>query len=193
MIRQKSLIRTIFEPIAIAIALAVAVRACVEMYSIPSDSMAPTLTAGDQIVVTPYFGAAPQRGDIVVFRAPFGEGEVLVKRVVGVPGDLIDSRMGRVRIGGYTLSEPYLIRSAAAGAIAPQVVPPDSYYVLGDNRDDSVDSRSWGAVPRPLISGRARMVLWSSALPLDGAAQAAGRQTPHRHRDARSRLFKWLH
>ncbi len=190
--RHKSLFRTILEPIAFAVVLALLVRAAVHLYSIPSESMAPTLHAGDQIVVIPYFRGTPTRGDVVVFASPAGGQEMLVKRIVAVPGDVIDSRLGRVRVGGYTLAEPYVLRPADSGAIGAQVVPADSYFVLGDNREDSVDSRSWGFVPRTQIAGRARLVLWSSA-PLGQTARASESDRPAGTPSGRDgRLFKWI-
>jgi signal peptidase I len=189
--RSKSLIRTILEPIGIALALGLLARAAVHIYSIPSESMLPTLVVGDQIVVTRYFASEPQRGDIVVFRA---NDELLVKRVIAVPGDLVDTRLGRVRIGGYTLPEPYVLREAATGAIESQLVPADSYFVLGDNRDDSLDSRNFGFVPRSEIVGRARMILWSSPVDNDDAARAASSapDAPMKSSAKRTRLFKWV-
>lgn len=160
--RTRSLARTILQPIGIAVVLAMVVRAAVQIYAIPSGSMAPTLVAGDQVVVTPYLLGQPGRGDVVVFHSPVAGDELMVKRVIGMPGDLIDSRLGRVRVGTYTLAEPYVARQGATGAIEAQIVPPDSYFVLGDNRDDSLDSRSWGMVRREAIVGRARMILWTS-------------------------------
>lgn len=191
--RPKTVVRTILQPIAIAIVLAVGVRAAVQIYAIPSPSMAPTLQAGDQIVVTPYFRARPERGDVIVFRSPLGQNELIVKRVIGMPGDLVDSRLGRVRVGGHTLAEPYVLRQAATGAIPAQVVPPDCYFVLGDNRDASHDSRSWGVLPAQHVVGRARLVLWSSpgsareeVLAATGtiAPSPAPRRTRH--------VFKWI-
>jgi len=190
--RTKSLLRTILEPLALAIALAAVARAAVHIYSIPSGSMAPTLEAGDQIVVTRYLRSRPERGDVIVFRSPVDAGELLVKRVVGVPGDLLDSRLGRVRIGGHTLPEPYVLRVATTGAISSQVIPSDSYYVLGDNRDDSLDSRSWGVVPRASVVGRARMVLWSSDALNVGEASARPSRETAAVRSPRRRLFKWI-
>lgn len=190
--RQKSLLRTILQPIAIAVALAFVVRAALQLYSIPTASMAPTLEPGDQIVVTPYFRGTPERGHVIVFRSVTSD-ELLVKRVIGVPGDLVDTRLGRVRVGGYTLAEPYVMRAAAAGAIQAQLIPERSYFVLGDNRDDSVDSRSWGVVPRERVVGRARLVLWSSA-PLGElvSASASHGTTASRPRRAAGRLFKCI-
>lgn len=191
--RSRSILRTILQPLAIAVMLAVVVRAAVKIYSIPTESMAPTLTVGDHIVVTPYrFAATPQRGHVIVFRA--GD-EVFVKRVVAMPGDLVDSRLGQARVGGYTLAEPYLLRSAATGAIQAQVVPASSYFVMGDNRADSLDSRSWGAVPRERIVGRARLILWSSAgtatYDTATATTISRDATPARIGHDR-RLFKWI-
>jgi signal peptidase I len=192
--RSKSLLRTILQPIAVAIALGFLVRAAVHIYAIPSESMAPTLLTGDQIVVTPYFRGAPKRGDVIVFESLLVPDELMVKRVIGVPGDLVDSRLGRLRVSGYTLSEPYLLRQSATGAVAAQLVPADSYFVLGDNRDDSLDSRSWGVVPRARIVGRARLVLWSSASSVREAARAAAmNDARHPHRSlTRGSLFKWI-
>lgn len=193
--RSKSLIRTILEPIAIAIALAFLVRAAVQIYAIPTASMSPTLEPGDRIVVTRYLRGVPERGHVVVFRSPKNPQELLVKRVVGLAGEVIDSRGGRVRIGGYTLPEPYVRADASAAAIEPQVVPASSYYVLGDNRGESSDSRVWGAVPRTLIVGRARMVLWSSDA-VDGVVRASGADPRGGTRSVgsggRNRLFKCL-
>jgi signal peptidase I len=184
------MLRTIIQPIAIAVALGLLVRAAVQLYSIPSESMFPTLEVGDQIVVTPYLAGEPERGDIVVFQAG---NELIVKRVVALPGDLVDSRLGRLRIGGYTVPEPYVLRIAATGAIPSQVVPSESYFVLGDNRDDSIDSRSWGFVPRSAIVGRARMILWSSPLDArDARAATGGAEGRVVRTSRRARLFKWL-
>lgn len=192
MARSKSLLRTVLEPIAIAIALAAAARAALHIYSIPTRSMAPTLEPGDQIVVTRYFRSAPDRGDVIVFRSPADGRELMVKRVVAVPGDLIDSRLGRLRIGGHTLPEPYVLRAAATGAIEPQLVPAESYYVLGDNRDDSLDSRSWGVVPRQAVVGRARLILWSSDSVEIGRASAQPSRASRNAPRQRPRLFKWI-
>lgn len=136
----KSVARVILEPIAIAVGLALIARmALFNIYAIPSSSMEPALRAGDRILVTPYaapfFDAEPARGDVVVFRSPLDPDEVLVKRISALPGELI----------------------------ASQIVPAGHYFLLGDNRGNSVDSRRWGPLPRHRIIGRARIVLWSSA------------------------------
>ncbi len=163
LVTHKSAVRLVIEPIAIAIVLALGVRAALRLYVIPSSSMAPTLVPGDHIVVTPYrFSARPVPGDVIVFRSTRKADELLIKRVIGVPGDLIETRAGRVIVSGHALPEPYLAAQAATGSISPQIIPADCYYVLGDNRADSLDSRSWGVLPRDLVLGKARMILWSS-------------------------------
>jgi signal peptidase I len=189
--RTKSLLRTVLEPLAVAVGLAVLARAAVHIYSIPSRSMAPTLDVGDQIVVTRYLRSEPERGHVIVFRSPRSE-EMMVKRVIAVPGDLIDSRLGRVRIGGHTLPEPYVLRAAATGAIESQIVPADSYFVLGDNRDDSIDSRSWGVVRREAVVGRARLILWSADMLHAGSASARPSHPVTVVHPRRPRLFKWI-
>ncbi len=175
---KRSVARTILQPLAIAVALAMLVRlSFFQLYSIPSASMEPTLQIGDHIVVTPYhfFNDPPSPGDVVVFRSTTSD-ELLVKRVIATAGDLISSRGGRVMIGPHTLSENYLRDPAASGSIAPQIVPANCYFVMGDNRGNSFDSRNWGPLPAELIVGRVRMVLWSSAsAPSEPTVQASTR------------------
>jgi signal peptidase I len=196
---HKSAIRLIVEPLAIAIALAFLVRATIRIYVIPSFSMAPTLMAGDHIVVTPYrFRSEPQAGDVIVFRSPKTAGELMVKRVIGTPGDLVETREGRVIVRGHALAEPYVAAQASTGLIPPQRIPPDSYFVLGDNRTHSLDSRSWGLLPRADVVGRARLILWSSPRGVESGewgVVAASSPTPDPRHPTPSRidrLFKLI-
>ena len=192
--RTKSLLRTILEPLAVAVALAAAARSVVHVYSIPSESMAPALRTGDHILVTRYLAGTPGRGDVVVFAWPPDGSELMVKRIVGLPGDLVDARLGRLRIGGYTLPEPYVLRAATTGAIEPHLVPAGSFFVLGDNREESVDSRVWGPIPASAVVGRARMVLWSSEAGGDPVRAAVPGDARRRREPAGDtpRLFKWI-
>lgn len=187
-----SIVRTVLQPIAAAILLAILVRLFVHVYEIPSDSMLPTLLPGDRILVVRYLGGEPRRGDIVVFESPGGTGELLVKRIVAGPGDLVDSRMGRLRVGGYTVPEPYLQQQAATGEIQSQVVPPGCVFVMGDNREISLDSRSRGAMPETAIVGRARLILWSARRPSPARApgEPAGAGVGPVGRAPGIRLFK---
>jgi signal peptidase I len=177
--RQKSALRVVLEPVTVAIALALLVRALLfQIYSIPSGSMNPTLEVGDHIAVTPYggllFRGQPQRGDVIVFRLPGAE-SYLVKRIVGTPGDLVESIDGRLRVSGRFPPEPYVFSDEKTFHIAAAVVPADCYYVLGDHRANSLDSRVWGVVPRSSIVGRARVVLWSSG---DGRSSSPAEAAP---------------
>jgi len=189
----KSTFRLIAEPIALAVALAAVVRSAVQIYSIPSASMMPTLLVGDHIVVTPYGPEdRPQSGDVVVFRSPGHEEELMVKRVIAMPGDLIESRGNRIAVGGHTLAEPYAEQSAPGLPVPAQIVPSRCYFVMGDNRGNSRDSRHWGPLPQQLVVGRARLVLWSSG---DGASSATAyakttrRMLPRRAPLSLGRLF----
>ena len=144
--------RLVIQPIAIAVVLALGARSAVRIYAIPSGSMEPTLQVGDHIVVTPYRSATPQRGDVIVFHSPLRADELLVKRIAGVAGDLVEDNQGRL------------------------IVPHDCYFVLGDNRANSFDSRQWGLLSHNQIVGRARMVLWSSrAVSMEPRAHAESR------------------
>lgn len=174
-----STLRVILQPLAIALVLAFAVRASrVAIYSIPSTSMHPTLQSGDTIVVTPYrSGERPSHGDVVVFRSPSAPDHMVVKRVIAKAGDLVEARDGRVVLRGHTLPEPYVAPAAVTGAFHPLIVPADSYFVLGDNRADSFDSRQWGVVPHDAIAGRARLILWSSGLAPRAHASASSSAT----------------
>jgi signal peptidase I len=186
-------IRTVAQPILVALVLALGARSAIRIYSIPTASMTPTLQVGDHIVVTPYRGPAPARGDVVVFHSPLSNDELLVKRIVAVPGDVVETHAGRLFVGGHAVAEPYVITAATTGLIAPQVVPPGCFFVLGDNRANSFDSRQWGVLPQPMVVGRARFVLWSSG---SGTMQPQANAEPVIRKDLTSsklhldRLFK---
>ena len=150
----------------------------VQSFSIPSLSMAPTLQVGDRIIVNKlsYRLHDVHRGDIVVFARPPLEDQAyadLVKRVIGLPGETISSKNGHVYIDGKRLSEPWLppgpqsMTEALPGDSHPQFnmpgpvkIPAGAYYVMGDNRTNSEDSRFFGPIPRSLIVGRAVAVVW---------------------------------
>ncbi|MEI6156857.1 MAG: signal peptidase I [Atribacterota bacterium] len=142
----------------------------VQSFYIPSTSMVPTLIPGQRIMVAKflYRFTDPQRGDIIVFQKPTGveggqEGERLVKRLIGVPGDQLKLSDGRVFINGQSLSGTKFERTYFPdGQFGTQelTVPPDSYFVLGDNSGVSYDSRFWGFVPRKNILGRAFFSYW---------------------------------
>jgi signal peptidase I len=134
----------------------------VHIYTIPSASMAPTLLAGDHIVVTRCVGA-PRRGDVVVFRAPLQPDADYIKRIIGLPGESVVIRNGQVFIDGQRLDEPYIDFPATyefPPGDQPLTVPDSSYFVLGDNRPDSSDSHLGWFVPADNLIGRAWLRYW---------------------------------
>jgi signal peptidase I len=120
--------------------------------------MLPTLNDGDIVLVRKHVEGF-NRGDIVIFRHPDDQSVTIVKRIIGLPGESVEIRDGRVFINGSVLDEPYL---ATANLNREQmnltIIPDLSFFVLGDNRRNSSDSRYWGVLPKKLIRGKA--VLW---------------------------------
>ena len=155
--------------ILVVFGAAVLVRAFVfQTYYIPSGSMEPTLQIGDRILVDKlsYHLHAVHRGDIVVFRRPPTETADLVpdlvKRVIGLPGETISGQGGNVYINGKPLPEPWLpqIDKDTTSNFGPIKIPQGDYFVMGDNRTVSYDSRAWGPLPRSYIVGRVVMRIW---------------------------------
>ncbi|HZT67635.1 MAG TPA: signal peptidase I [Acidimicrobiales bacterium] len=154
--------------IVAALAAAFLVKTFVlQTFFIPSASMEPTLMIGDRVFVNKlaYNFHPVHRGDIVVFTLPPGESagpniDDLIKRVIGLPGDTIEAIGGRVYINGKVLNEPYLPRGTVTTLLPKQVVPKGRYFLLGDNRTDSKDSRFFGAIDEKLLVGRAFVRVW---------------------------------
>lgn len=170
------------EALIVAIILAFFIRAFViQAYRIPSGSMLETLQVGDYLFITrfnydlkiPFTSKSffrtgdPAHGDIIVFKYPVDPSQDYIKRVIGVPGDTIEIREKQVYRNGEKLDEPYVrfenpwSRIPGFDVRPPFIVPEDSFFVLGDNRDNSEDSRRWGFVPRENIHGKAWMIYWS--------------------------------
>lgn len=118
---------------------------------IRGSAMAPTLNDGDRALATRDVGVL-ERGDIVGFRYPRDESKSFVQRIVATPGDRIEMRDGRVTLNGALLDETYVLSgNRSADSWGPVTVPPDHYFVMGDDRRNSSDSRSWGTVRRDAI------------------------------------------
>jgi signal peptidase I len=150
-----------------ALLVALVIKALlIQAFFIPSESMVPTLKVGDRVLVNKlsYKLHDVHRGDVVVFERPPGEDDPrikdLIKRVIGLPGDEIEARDGRVFVNGKALDEPYLPSGTQTLNLPAQKVPAKSYFVMGDNRTNSRDSRVFHAIGKHLIVGRAFVRVW---------------------------------
>jgi signal peptidase I len=185
---RKSTLREYFESIVIAVILALFVRTwVVQAFKIPTGSMENNLLIGDHLLVNKFvFGPTItpvdrallpvrdiRRGDIVVFKYPDEPERDFIKRVIGLPGDTLELKAKKVYINGQPLDEPYvhfLTPASEGGEVTsadvrerygPVTVPDGQYFVMGDNRDNSQDSRYWGFLPRHYVKGKALMIYWS--------------------------------
>ncbi len=185
---SKSTLREYFESIVIAVILALFVRTwVVQAFKIPTGSMENNLLVGDHLLVNkftyaPTAGALDRallpvntihRGDVVVFKYPEDPERDFIKRVIGLPGETLEVREKKVYINGKPLDEPYVHFLQPAGTYGefaafdvrerygPVTVPEGHYFMMGDNRDNSQDSRYWGFLPREYVKGKALIVYWS--------------------------------
>ncbi|MBF2015421.1 MAG: signal peptidase I [Rivularia sp. T60_A2020_040] len=158
--------------ITIALVLAFLIRTFIaEPRYIPSDSMLPTLHTGDRLVVEKisYRFNSPKFGDIIVFQPPpelqrrgYPEDQAFIKRVIGTPGDTLQIDDGKVYVNAKQLEEDY-IKEPPSQPFPLIQVPPNQYFMMGDNRNDSNDSRYWGFLPKENMIGKATFRFW----PLD--------------------------
>lgn len=127
---------------------------------VDGSSMEPTLQTGEFVLVekVSYRINAPVRGDVIVFHYPRNPQKEYIKRVIGLPGDLVNITGGHVYINGRMLQEPYI--AAAPAYPGSWTIDADSFFVLGDNRNNSDDSHRWGMVPRDYVIGKAILVYW---------------------------------
>jgi signal peptidase I len=169
--KDRSGLRNIIEWVAIiaaALIVALVIKTFLfQAFYIPSESMEPTLKPGDRVLVNKlsYDLHGIHRGDIVVFKRPPAEAgdptiKDLIKRVVGLPGDTIEARNGQVYINGQPLKESYLPPGTVTTNLPLQKISPGQYFVMGDNRTNSKDSRYIGTIPGSLIVGRAFIRVW---------------------------------
>ncbi|MCX5669119.1 MAG: signal peptidase I [Candidatus Omnitrophica bacterium] len=180
-LKKKSVIRDWIESIIIAFLLALVIRAfLVQAFKIPTGSMRMTLIEGDLILVNKFiYGAKipftnlrlpalrqPKRGDVIVFIYPEDKSKDFIKRLVGLPGDLVEIKGGSIYINDKPAAEAifnqiyYYNRGQLALPGQMMVVPADSYFVLGDNSATSKDSRYWGFVPKNNLLGKAIIIYW---------------------------------
>ena len=172
-IKTKSIYREYGEAIVIAVILALFIRTyVVQAFKIPSGSMIPTLQIGDHILVNKFiyrFGK-PKREDIIVFKYPKDPSRDFIKRLIGLPGDTLEIRDKKVYINEKPLTEPYTIHQGTDDSVyvpvnrdnfGPITIPDGYFFMMGDNRDCSLDSRFWGLLKEDLIKGKAFIIYWS--------------------------------
>ena len=161
--RKKPFIWEALEVIVIAVVMAIVLKAfIVEMYWVPSESMVPTIMVKDHVVVTKfnYWLREPERGEIVVFESPVEKNKNLIKRLIGVPGDTIEFKDNVLYINGEQVQEDYLSDEVFTADYGPIIVPEEMYFMCGDNRQRSYDSRSWGFVSKEQSIGQGVAIYW---------------------------------
>jgi signal peptidase I len=174
--RIRGAAREYLEAILVALILALVLRTfVVQAYRIPSDSMKNTLEVGDFILVSKfsYHFREPRPDDILVFKYPLNPSKDFVKRCIAVEGQMVEIRDKVVYVNGERRTEPKSVRFGDATIVpadlghldnfGPVIVPPGTVFVLGDNRDNSRDSRVWGFLDKDLIRGKASFIYWSWA------------------------------
>ena len=183
--KKKSIFREYFEAICVAVVLALFIRTfVVQAFKIPSGSMLPTLLIGDHLLVNkfiygirvPFTGKilvpikTPEHGDVVVFRFPKDRSIDYIKRVVGTPGDTVEIKAKKVFINGKPIDDKHAYvsstnvlnaKASPRDNFGPIQVPEDRIFVMGDNRDNSYDSRFWGFVDQRDVLGKAFILYWS--------------------------------
>jgi signal peptidase I len=198
---QKSTVREYFESIVVAVILALFVRTfVVQAFKIPTGSMEPNLLVGDHLLVNKFVFAPTvspaeravlpirdiRRGDIVVFKFPEDPERDFIKRVIGLPGDSVELKNRELHINGHKIDEPYAHYLFPVGEgqestnfdvrerYGPVTVPDRHYFMMGDNRDNSQDSRYWGFLPEHYVKGRALMIYWSFEQPTGTQPEGLG-------------------
>lgn len=164
---RKTFVGELVEIAVIAILLFLVARVAVQNFRVNGFSMLPSLHNNEFILVDKlsYDFGSPHRGDIVVFKYPFDTSRDFIKRIIGVPGDRVSVHGGGVYINGRRLHEKYIKATPKyTMSLIPfansSIVPPNDYFVLGDNRRNSDDSHMWGLLPRKDIIGRALIAYW---------------------------------
>ena len=157
----KNFIREVVITLVLAVAIFFGARATVQTYQVYQTSMMPNFQAGDRVVVNKaaYWFGGPQRGDVVILKAPNGEPNNWIKRIIGLPGDTVEIIRGVTYVNGVALKEPY-VKNSFTYTLPKETVPPDSYFFLGDNRDVSNDSSHGWLLKRENVIGKAWLISW---------------------------------
>jgi len=153
--------REVVETVLLTLVLFFLIRTGIENFRVYGSSMEPNFHSGEYIIVNRlvYYLHPPRRGDVVIFRYPRDPRRSFIKRVIGLPGERVEIRQGKVYINGQLLQEPYPLNPGTY-SWGPRVVGEDEVFVLGDNRNFSSDSHSWGMLPMRYIIGKAWICYW---------------------------------
>jgi signal peptidase I len=157
----RSWLQDLLETLLLALIIFLVINTLTGRYKVHGQSMEPSLHDGQYLIASKvtYWLHAPERGDVVVLRPPTSQdGIPYIKRVIGLPGDKIEVRNGRVWVNGVALNEPYI--SGPPAYTKSLTVEEETYFVLGDNRNNSSDSHSWGLLPADNIIGKAVFCYW---------------------------------
>jgi signal peptidase I len=159
--KRTRLVREIIVSIAVTLFVFLIIHFAIQSFRVDGESMQPGLHTDEFVLVdkVTYLFRAPQRGDIIVFHYPLDTSRDFIKRVIGVPGDVVSTNSTNVIVDGKTLHEPY-IRVPFNFANDTWKLGPNQFFVMGDNRDNSLDSRSWGLLDKNYIVGRVEAVYW---------------------------------
>jgi signal peptidase I len=162
----KSFLKDLVKDIVVALVVVLIITTCVKPTIVSGQSMDDTLHDGNYLIVNKlaYKFGEPEHGDIIVFKYPRDTKVDYIKRVVGVPGDVLEMRNEKFYRNGQLVQEDYAHYTTPFSRydnFGPYTVPADSYFVMGDNRDNSADSRDWGIVPVGYIHGKAWRLYWS--------------------------------
>jgi len=159
--KMKLTILEIVGTLVLALLIFLGVHFTLESRQVDGSCMEPNLYTGQRVLVckAAYWFGDPHRGDVIVFRKPGEPERVLIKRIIGMPGDRLEIQDGQVYIGDELLEEPYIKESTSSDYSSIEI-PMGHYFVMGDNRDYSSDSRSWGTMPRENIIGKAWLCYW---------------------------------
>jgi signal peptidase I len=161
--KRRSILRELLETAVLTVAIFLVVRVALQNFKVEGESMNPNLQNGEYILVNKvdYMLHSPQRGDIVVFRAVnAGQPDKdFIKRVIGLPGETVEVKDGKVFINGKALNEPYELQTPVY-TFPKTTIPPNNYFVLGDNRNNSQDSHIWKWLQRKYIVGKAWISYW---------------------------------
>jgi len=159
---KKSMVRELLETVISAGIIAFIIITFIgQVTVVRGASMEPTLHNNERLIANKisYRFERPERGEIIIFRPPLEIKRNYIKRIIGIPGDKIEIANGEIYLNDKKLEEPY-VKNRSYENMPPTIVPDDSFFVLGDNRPNSSDSRYWGFVPRKNVVGRAWIVFW---------------------------------